>query len=447
MAFVGDPLRAVEHLLQGGLWDEAAAAIEAAGNSLLACGAHHSVQVIIGGLPEATRVARPRLRYLLGACAWQRWDAAAAAPLLEGAAADFARAGDMVGQGEALVLLSAAMGYAGALERAGAIAERALLLPLAAPARAQLLAGRAWQSIIGGAWPQATADLDEALAIAERSADARTCAALGVALRGSLIGLPGGLGRVARLSRIVAALPTPGDPVIKATAGAMQAWAAIWGDHWAAAVAECQGALALCAPSGAFTNIYAEVYLQQPALAALSGDQELADRQIDRLLAALEPGGVLHGAGRLIALLHVVARLRWLQGRPDELRAAHLRMCSALPSSVWLTDQVLCDEVGALLRLAEGDAESAAAELGAVVREPVATDDRPSWATRACSWPTPTSSSAGPQRPAPPPPRPSPRSGARARRAACAGRARPWPCPSCGSAPRAAPTPPSPPRR
>lgn len=368
-AYVGDPLRAVEHLLQAARWEEAAAQVEALGDQLLARGEIYSLQMLIAALPDEMRAARPRLGYLLGACAWRRWDARVASALLERAADDFARGGDMLGQGEALVLLAATRGYLGDLERAAAVTERALLLPLAPPIRVQLLSGRAWLGMIGGARAQATDDLDAALGVAERAGDERTCAALGVALRGSLMGLPGALARIARLSRLAAALPTSDDPALPAAVAAMRAWSAIWRARWEEAYSESQAALERCAPTGIFVGVYAEVYLQQPVCALVAGDPAQADASIDRLLAALEPQGVLALSGRLVALLHVAARLRWLQGRLDDVRAIQERMRGAL-GSFWPTEGMLCREVGALIDLAAGRHMAAIEELRAVCQDP-----------------------------------------------------------------------------
>jgi LuxR family maltose regulon positive regulatory protein len=368
-ACVGDPLRAIDHLCHAELWDTAADQIEAIAESLLAQGAHHTLQTLIDALPEATRVARPRLRYLLGICIWQHWDSRAAAELLVGAANDFARLGDTISQGNALVFLSTALGHAGELGRARDAAEQALLLPLAPVRRVQLLAGRSWQNLVGGEWPQAAADLDEALAIVERTRDAQACTALMVALKGSLMSLPGAIARIARLSRLITALVPQQQRELHAATAVMRAWAAIWLDDWATADAERQIAINSLLPSDTFSNIHAEIHMQQPVCAAILGHLRQADDAIVRLLADLEPQGGLLRTGRLISFLHMIARVRWLQGRDADLHAIYGRMRDALLSSVWLSDAPLCREIGALVHLVEGRHEAAITDLGIVAED------------------------------------------------------------------------------
>ncbi|NTU84413.1 MAG: hypothetical protein HGA45_34460, partial [Chloroflexales bacterium] len=271
-------------------------------------------------------------------------------------------------QGEALVFLASALGKAGELGRAKGIAERALQLPLAPARRVQLLAGRAWQSLAGGAWPEAATDLDEALSIAERAGDPRALPALAVALTGSLMGLPGGAARVARLSRLVATLAAPGDLVLHATTAAMRAWAAIWLDRWDEAGAEGRRAEELIAPVEAFTSIHAELYLQRPVRAALRGETALADEGFARLLTALDQQEALRRDWQVM-FLHPLARVRWLQGRHDELRALYRRMAAALSGSIRPSDASLCREIGALVHLADGRAEEALGELRAIAAD------------------------------------------------------------------------------
>ncbi|HEU5011274.1 MAG TPA: helix-turn-helix domain-containing protein [Roseiflexaceae bacterium] len=360
-----DPQRATEHLLQAELWDAAADSIEAIGERLLISSAHHTARMLIEALPKTTVAARPRLRSILGRCALQRWDAAAAVGLLGGAAADFTHMGDTIGQGEALVFLSTALSRAGDLKRARDAAEQALLLPLAPPRRIQLLAERSWHHVIGGTWPQAVADLDEAISIVERAGDAGAFPALSVAVTGFLMGLPGGLARINRFSRLVETHAAPDDRLLHVAAAVMRAWAAIWSDRWVEADAENQRALELLAPIEAFTAMHAEIFIQQPVCAALQGNTALADEHFTRMLAALEQQDGLRRAWR-ISSLHALARVRWLQGKGDELRAIRRRMAAALNARVWPTDVALCREIGALVHLADGHVEPAIAELRVV---------------------------------------------------------------------------------
>jgi hypothetical protein len=162
---------------------------------------------------------------------------------------------------------------------------------------------------------------------------------------------------------LVATLTPPNNRELHAAAAAMRAWAAIWLDNWATADAECQNALDLLSPTDPFGNIHAEIFLQQPVCAALSGKLEQADIYITRLLTALEPEGSLLRTGRLMSFLHTIARLRWLQGRYADLHTIYTRMAATLPSSVWPTDTVLCREIGALVHLVEGRSETAIADL------------------------------------------------------------------------------------
>jgi LuxR family maltose regulon positive regulatory protein len=363
-----DRVRAIEHLLMAELWEDAAAGAEAIGEELLARGAHHTLQGLIEGLPEPTRAARPRLRYLLGACALMRWEHRVAAGLLDGAAADFGQAGDMMGQSETLVLLASVLSQEGALQQAAAVTERALLLPLTPARRVQLLAGRAWQQLAKGAWPQAVADLDEALAIAERANEALALRAFAGALTGALIGLPGALARVERLGKLAAGRTRPEERSLLAAVRAMQAWGAIWQDRWEAAIAEAQGGLDLCADSDVYSTTHSELLLVQAVSLALSGAHGQSDASFEALEDTLLHQAAQLPAGRM-AIHHQVARVRWLQGRGEELRAIHRLMVERTGTAATRLDSALVREVGALVQLAADNPGGAARELRSVAED------------------------------------------------------------------------------
>lgn len=352
----GDQLRAIEHLLQAELWEEAIAGIMAISEGLLAGGAHQTLRHLIEALPLPHLAAHPRLRHLLGVCAWLRREHGVAVGLLETAAADLGRAGDVIGQGEALVFLAAALADEGELSRAAAVTERALALPLAAARRAQLLVGRAGQSLLAGALPQAASDLDESLGIVERTGDAGAAQALAAAMSGALVALPGALVRVERLSKLAAGRTGANERGLRAAAAAMRAWVALWLDRWDDAAAEARSAAELGADLVSFEATGAELELMLAVRAALAGEPELADAAFARL------AGRDSGAGRL-TLLHQKGRVRWLQGRHDELRAAYQQMVAALPAGERRGDAALCQEIGGLLRLADGDAGGAIVAL------------------------------------------------------------------------------------
>lgn len=357
-----DPQRAAEHLLQAELWEEAAERILAQAEGLLASGAHYTAQQLAEALPEELVARRPELRVVLGRCALQRWEAGTAAALLRGAAADLAGRGEMIGWAEALVFLTEALSRAGDQAAARATAEQALLLPLSAPRRVELLASRAWQSLVAGEGGQAVADVDAAITAAERSADPAAPPALAALCSGFLIGLPGGLARADRLGRLLAARGAPGPAALA------RAWAAIWRDDWDLAAAERGRALAALDVGGPLSAAHAELLLQGCLCAAAGGDEAAAEARCAELLAAVErPGGL--GQAWRITVLHGLARACWLRGRHDELRAAHRRMLAALPEASWPTDGALCQEIGALARLAEGQAEAALAALRPVAED------------------------------------------------------------------------------
>lgn len=168
------PSRRLGHYLAAEMWLEAAQLIEQVGEQLLEQGEFDTLRNWIRALPDELVGARPRLNYLLGVCAWRRWELNTGRVLLEQALAGFEARRDVVGTGETLAHLAHCLALSGNFSEADEAIRRALEYPGLPYSQAQLLLMKANQAMVQGNWPQTIADIDAALAVAATSSGLQT---------------------------------------------------------------------------------------------------------------------------------------------------------------------------------------------------------------------------------------------------------------------------------
>lgn len=361
-ALADRPSRAVYHYLQAEAWDEAAAAVLGAGEDLAAAGMGARLEAMIMALPEPTLSRHPRLRLLLGVCAWERWDLDTARLTLTQACAALAATGDEAGESQALAYLAVTASTMGDLALAQHTTVQALRRPLPMHLRVQLLLGRAYQRLADGDPVGVVADLDTALDSVEQSADLRALHVLATHVHAPLAGVPGGVRRTERFCRLIHALALPRHRSLQAAAEGQRAFLALWRQRWDAAHEAATRALALSGEGGGLDWIDLEVGLLPPLCAALAGDQEAAEAGFAQLLRALEqPAAAAIAEAWQVVVLFAAGRTRWLAGDRAGAETMLGQMRLAAHSREWPMAPGLRAMLTGLLRLSAGDVAAAEA--------------------------------------------------------------------------------------
>jgi LuxR family transcriptional regulator, maltose regulon positive regulatory protein len=317
--------RALRHYLAAQMWDEAARAIEGAGDQLLQQGCLNTVQGWIGALPEEVRETQPHLSYLLGRCAWMRWDLDGAKAHFERALAGFESSGDEPGQ--VLVHLAACLIATNDREGAAAAAERALASPLPPHDRAQVLLHGALIELGRKNWTKANANLDEALALAEASHDPRVLQAIAFTdFNSPFTVLPGGMERTERLCRLLRV--HIGDELnpLGVVLQDLMSFIYLWRGRWEAAIEAGEKALKISERFGHHRWVDLEVVGLLSFCYARRGDHESADRRLGDLFRTFYPAAQAFVEPWMAGIFYLLGHIRWLQGRLGEAREAYTQM-------------------------------------------------------------------------------------------------------------------------
>lgn len=141
------PENRLRHWLAAECWDGAAAEIEAVGAEYARRGFVHTLQRWISELPDEIRLRYPRVLYLLGHAIWAQSEFSRAQPYLEQALEGFRRAGDLVGQGEAIAALANSALMNNRLDESRDMIREALSFDIPAASRVQIHTASAWAAI------------------------------------------------------------------------------------------------------------------------------------------------------------------------------------------------------------------------------------------------------------------------------------------------------------
>jgi LuxR family maltose regulon positive regulatory protein len=323
------PGRAIGHYLAAERWEEAAAVIEEVGRHTL----HQGLVAVLRGwievVPAPVRDARPRLLRLLGVCAWQQGEFAAAQVWLEAALKGFEAAGDERAQGEALAELATCALLQNDLERLEAIVSRALVLPVLPHTRVELLMVQMLRSFYVGDWADVTANIEAALAVAEETQDRDALRTLLVNTPPGFVALPGGCALIERLCRQASArFGTDVDVAVLATDVHLATVHLVRG-RLDDAITVGDQALSLSERLGHLASLQVEVDIAAGHASAYAarGDYTAADHWLDALFHHLEQAPALQTARA--GFLYLRGRTRWLEGRLTEARQTYAEMCAA----------------------------------------------------------------------------------------------------------------------
>jgi LuxR family transcriptional regulator, maltose regulon positive regulatory protein len=322
-----DPLRRIHLYLSGELWADAAREIAEAGQLLVRGGAFGLLRRWIGALPAQLRESDPQLLLLDGICAWESYQLEDARALLMRALRGFDAIDDQAGRARALARLTIAAHYTGDLATAQDFASQALALPLAPELQVQLRAIRSLDLLQSGDWRATLDDLDQAIALIEQEGrpdhQQRLIAALQYYMPGPLMPLPGAVSRFDRIERLLAGQSTAHTPgSLRMYLLIVQIYIHLERGHWDAALAACDELYRLAEQLGVQAWRVMDVGGVPPLCLACRADMAAADAAIEQLFVWIDriPPDIII---QRIPYLFWRARVRWLQGRYDEVHALY----------------------------------------------------------------------------------------------------------------------------
>jgi len=348
-----DPGHAIKHYLAAEMWEEAAQTIEEVGRQLLRQGLLDTLIGWIHALPASVRETHPRLAHLLGACAWEKGNLDTARSSLKEALQGFEAAGDAVGRGEVLADMANCAFLQADYERSGMLFDRALACPLPAHSRVQSLMGRAGLRIVQKDWAQALADVEEAEALTEASADPSLLHLLVMHLSPVYAFLPGGMERMERICRRARA--HFGDQIspLRVIIEEYTALLHLWRGQLEEAIRVGEEALALRERLGGacpFIGMDMAAVIVDAYVAM--GDYAAAERYFDSLLLGIKRSPLAEAM--MAAFLFEVGRVYWLQGRLEEAHQVYAQMCAAENPREWPMAAGFRARMRGLLAMAEG---------------------------------------------------------------------------------------------
>ncbi|MBI4491702.1 MAG: tetratricopeptide repeat protein [Chloroflexi bacterium] len=319
------PARSVAHYLAARLWEQAAQTVEQVGEQVVREGLLGTLRGWIEALPEPVREAHPRLSYFLGVCALQRGALDEASSLLERAQRGFEAIGNEDGQGDCLLALVDVAAQQHEYERQAELARQALAHPLPAHGRVALLVACVWQLLHQGDLTGAAADLHRALQLALESGEPGAFHALAPILRMPLPLLPGGPERLERYCHHVLARFGEGVGPVQAGAHSLLGYIYLLRGRLDEAVREAERARALSQQLGGFVFLDGEVDAVLAHTAFIRGDYAAVERGWEAGLPWFEQiSGIRPWA---VAVLYMIGRAQWMQGRFEQARQTYARMC------------------------------------------------------------------------------------------------------------------------
>lgn len=364
------PREAIDHALQGGHWRDAARLIEQIGDRLVGEGAIDALQQMIATIPSGVRSEHPRLLYLFGLCARQRWDLDWSRRLFQQASEAFAAAGDAMGRSESLVYLADCLRMLGAYDEARASLDQALAGPLPPGRRAIALRSRAYQAGLSGDWQQAMAYLDETLDLLERSGDRQALFELAVNLRSLFLALPGAVDRAERVRRLLHQGSIAPLSALAAVDHFLQGFIMLVRGEIAAARGAFEQVLRLSQQLGAYSQLSLDVALYLLRSTALFGAFDTAQQHADQIVMLLrEPTLTAFRQAWGGYYLSAYGWLYWLEQRYDRARHVLDDVETGATDQEWPPVKTVRQLLRCLILVAAGDYGAAETLLGAVRSE------------------------------------------------------------------------------
>ncbi|MBE2224492.1 MAG: hypothetical protein IAF02_23325, partial [Anaerolineae bacterium] len=350
--------RKIYHLGQAGLWDEMAVVISEVGEEVIRQGRLDTLVSWIRTVPEDTASQHPSLAYFQGLVAIQKGELELAEHFLNDARQAFAERGDKVGLGAALASLGSVAFLQLRPDVSLEMVALALALPLTTAMHVQALMTRASINLfVASDWFRSAVDLDQALSLVQSSQDELALLVLTFYLGQEFLALPGVLEKVEAFYQEIEA--DLGDVVSPIRLGVADVLTYIYlrrGQLTEAIVAGQQAVVIKDQLNGyPFLGMNAAVTVASAF--AVNGRYQEADQYLKQAQSQYDEleWNQITGFGGLFTL----ARIRWLQGRVDEVRQVYEQMHIATKLPTMPAATVLRLLVKGLLALSGQDLEQA----------------------------------------------------------------------------------------
>ncbi len=346
------PGRVVRHYLAAEEWNEAAEAVAAYGQQMLAEGQSARVEGWLSAFPDEFLRQHPWLNYLKGMCYAESGDFVRANPLLEDAWRQFGEKGIEEGETATMVSLVYASIARHDFARAAELIDRVLARPLSPYERVRAHINRAWLMLYQNRWDLVDADIVEAMEISLASEDMGAINVLAHQLTTPLVLGERGIGPIRRYHETILAGLGDEPSVVRAGTVAVLSNIKMLQGELEEAVAMAREARALSAQFGGL--VWMDIAWDQVLLAEalIREDYATYGRRWRTRVAAYEETGVRQW---LIVYLYLLARSQWMRGDEEQIpalvRRAEATEIAFEPPESLITRQMLA----ALLALQDGD--------------------------------------------------------------------------------------------
>jgi len=322
-----DPAEAVRHYLAAEMWEEAARTMVKAGASLLHHGPREQFRRWILALPKDVQESHPWLLCFLGTMAYQRGEYGEARARLQQALPAFQATGDQAGQAEALLQLSGLASGQHNPQRAIALAEQALALPLTPRQQVMTHIGLAWACVYSGDWQRVGHEVKAALQGALDADDPAIYHSLAQNLHIPLAFAPDAAPHLERYCHHVLMRVGEGVGILQASALTLLCSLEFLRADIDAAEESLQKARHVSANVGGFVFLDINLDFATLLLSFTYGDYAGFEQYWQEQLPRFEQ---LPGAREWLAsFLFLRGRVLWLQNRLDEAKQTYDRMVAA----------------------------------------------------------------------------------------------------------------------
>lgn len=350
--------RKIYHLSEAGLWDEVAAVITEAGETVIRQGRLDSLVNWIRIVPEGTIRQYPHLTYFLGLVAIQKGELDKAFGYLQTARESFTQMGDRSGLGAALASLGSVAFLQLRPDESLEMVALALALPLEPAMRVQALMTRASLNLfVASDWFRAAVDLDKALVLVQTSQDDVALLVLTFYLGQEFLALPSVLEQVeAFYQEIEASLGDVLSPVRLAVADVL-AFIYLRRGQIDRAIEVGETAVTIKKQLNGYPFLGMNAAVTVASAYGVNGRYQEADQYLKQAQSQYDELEWNQTTG--IGGLFTLARIRWQEGRIDMVREVYEQMHIATKLPTMPVATVLRLLVKGLLALSAQDYEMA----------------------------------------------------------------------------------------
>lgn len=326
------PFRGIHHYIEAGAWADAVTVIVQVGEQFIRQGRLDAIIGWIQMLPEEYPEKYPQLAYFLGLCALQKGDLLAADHNLSQAQQGYEVAADPKGQGAVLATLGSVAFLQLDYERSLALANQALTYPLAPSMEVQARMTRASLGLFFEAdFTQPTQDFETSLQLVYESEDPEALLALTLFLGREFAVLPNGLSRLEPFCQYVQERTSNPISPIRLGVDDVMAFVYLRRGRIEQAIATGKQAINLKEQLSGYPFLGMNAATTVSMAYAAQGDYETADFYLQQMLAQVDQLALNQFTAT--GGFYPLARMRWLEGKLDELAEIYERMCilSELP--------------------------------------------------------------------------------------------------------------------